>query len=499
MMRPSALAPWLFLCASCAPFDAAAPPQGAGPSGVDADVPLEAPPPLAVAAGPVAEAAPTWLGAAPAQTVIVPGGGEPVWIGVWVTAPEAVPRVTRAPLSLALVIDTSGSMSGAKIENARLAAQSLLEGVRPGDLVTIDTFATTVRTLAGPTVVSATTLGPLLDAVRGLEAMGSTNLHDGLRVGTAHAAASTTHPLRRVIVISDGQANVGPSSPQALGELAAQGTEAGVQVSAVGVGLDYDERTLGELARRSAGRLYHLEDPSQLAGILDQEVRLLSTTVATGAYLEIAGGPGVEVEGAEFADARREGSTLRVRLGSLYAGQRREVLVRTRVRGAPGGEGDLARVRLVYEDRAAGGGRAAQSVVLRGRRSGDAQAAAASADPRVQAMVARHDAAEAQRRAAQLMNHGQAEAASGELAQAEAKVTAAARRADDPAERARLTAQAARMSESRDQFQRAAQQGHARQRALSLRTYQYSFSDDGLAPPQQAAPAKPPAPAAPPR
>ena len=61
----------------------------------------------------------------------------------------------------------------------------------------------------------------------------------------------------------DGRANVGPSSPEALGDLAARGTEDGVQVSAIGVGLDYDERTLGELARRSSGRMYHLEEPSQ--------------------------------------------------------------------------------------------------------------------------------------------------------------------------------------------------------------------------------------------
>ncbi|MFT3764210.1 MAG: VWA domain-containing protein [Minicystis sp.] len=483
------LAPWFAICSACAgamepapyPADEAAP-QATAPA------------PRAAPTGPVIEAAPAWIGAAPAQTVIVHNAADSVWIGIWVATPEAAPSAARPPMSLALVVDTSGSMAGPKIENARLAATSLLEGVASGDVVAIDAFASTVRTIAPPTTIGPGTLGPLMSAVRGLEAMGGTNLYDGLRLGTAHAGASREHPLRRVIVISDGQANVGPSTPEALGALAAQGTEGGVQVSAIGVGIDYDERTLGELARRSSGRLYHLEEPSQLAGILDQEVRLLSTTVATGAYLEISAGSGVELQDAAFADARRDGGALRVPLGSLYAGQRREVLVRARVRGTPGSEPTLAKVRLVYEDRAAGGTWSAQSLALRGKLSDDPKAAAASSDARVQAMVARHDAAEAQRSAAEMMNKGRAQEAAVELEKAEQRVTAAAKRADDPAERARLTAQAARMSQTRDQFMKAEKKSYARQRSLSLQTYQYSFSDDGLAAPPAPPPSPPSAP-----
>ncbi|APR77375.1 Hypothetical protein A7982_02722 [Minicystis rosea] len=459
------------------------------------DAPIAAAPAgRAMPTGPIIAAPPTWIGAAPSQSVIVPGNGAPMWIGIWVATPEAAPPTKRPPMSLALVVDTSGSMAGPKIDNARLAATSLLEGVTAGDVVAIDAFSNEVRVVVPPTVIQPGNLGALVRAVQGLGAMGGTNLHEGLRVGTAHAAAAVAHPLRRVIVISDGLANVGPSTPDALGELAAQGTENGVQVSAIGVGLDYDERTLGELARRSSGRLYHLEEPSQLAGILDQEVRLLSTTVATGAYLEISAGSGVEIEGAEFADAQREGNVWRVRLGSLYAGQRREVLMRARVHGAPGSEPELAKVKLVYEDRTENGRWSAQSVALHARVSDDAKAAAASSDARVQAMVARHDAAEAQRQAAMMMSHGRTDEAAATLGKAEQTVVAAAKRADDPAERARLTAQAARMSQTRDQVVRADKKP-AKARALSLETYQYSFSDDGLAPPAKPQPMPASAPA----
>jgi Ca-activated chloride channel family protein len=483
-MRRSArgVAALLALCSACAP---ATDPVAPAPAPYPAD-----PSPIAAEpAGPIADAPPTWIGAAPAQAVIVPNGA-PTWVGIWITAPEAAPREARPPMSLALVVDTSGSMAGAKIENARLAAISLLEGVVPGDVVSIDAFSNQVVSIAQPTRIGAGTIGPLVEAVRRLEAGGGTFLYGGLRAGTAHAAASRAHPLRRVIVISDGLANAGPSTPEALGDLAAEGTELGVQVSAIGVGLDYDERTLGELARRSSGRLYHLEDPAQLAGIMDQEVRLLSSTVATGAYLEISAAPGVELDGHESAAVRGEGGALRVRLGSLYAGQRRELLMQARVRGRPGVEKELAKVRLVYEDRTSGARWAAQAVSVRARLDDDAKAAEASADARVQALVTRHEAAEAQRKAAAQLDAGQHDAAAASLSAAEAKVVAAAKRADDPAERARLTAQAARMAQSRNDFMK--KKSPLRARALSLQTYQYSFSDDGLAaPPPPPPPAKP--------
>src|SRR5262249_52898487 len=151
---------------------------------------------IEVPTGPVAAASPTWIGAAPSQTVIVPGSS--AWVGVWIDAPQAAPSVARAarpPMNLALVIDTSGSMSGPKIENARLAASSLLEGVTAGDMVSIDAFSDELHPIAPPTVVSPASLGSLMAAVQRLEAMGGTNMYTGINAGTRHAASSAAHQL----------------------------------------------------------------------------------------------------------------------------------------------------------------------------------------------------------------------------------------------------------------------------------------------------------------
>src|SRR5262249_18985057 len=81
----------------------------------------------------------TWIGAA-GESDFMLAGTHDTTLGVWVDVPAASTR-SRAPADVALVIDVSGSMAGAKIENARLAARDLIEKLADGDIVSIITFS----------------------------------------------------------------------------------------------------------------------------------------------------------------------------------------------------------------------------------------------------------------------------------------------------------------------------------------------------------------------
>jgi len=367
-----------------------------------------------------------WIGGSTQQTRVFGGADGQTYGGVWVDAPEGVVvSEERAPMALSLVIDTSGSMEGQKIAHARMAAASLIESLHDGDMVSIYAFSNSVSEIVSPTTIGAGTRSALGRSVGALNASGGTNMYDGIRVGESRLAeAPASHPIRRLVVISDGHANIGPSDPASLGQLAAHGTEWGAQVSAIGVGLDYDERTLSAMAVRSSGRLYHLEHPAQMAVILEQELELLANTIATNAWIEFVPADDVEILDVVSMGGRIENGRVRVDLGSLHAGQSREILMRARVPTSGTGTRSVGSARLVYQDPDAQDEHE-QRVSLAYEVTDDRAGASASTAPRVHTMVATHEAAQRQLRAVELLNEGRGAAAARELEFAEEAVSGA--------------------------------------------------------------------------
>jgi Mg-chelatase subunit ChlD len=222
----------------------------------------------------------TWIGASAEGEMLMSNTRDTV-LGVWVDVPEVRPEV-RPPMEVALVVDTSGSMAGAKIENARAAASTLVRNLKDGDIVALDAFSDNARTVVPPTRLNAESRQQILRAISGLTPAGSTNMFEGLTLAEGQvAAAPPSHAIRRVVVISDGIANVGPSSPETLGAIAERGLRFRAQVTSLGVGNDYDERTLNALSVKSSGRLYHLTEPKEMATILKGELDLLDATLAS--------------------------------------------------------------------------------------------------------------------------------------------------------------------------------------------------------------------------
>lgn len=427
----------------------------------------------------------SWIGAA-GESDFVLAGTHDTAIGVWVDVPSAA-RKAHAPADVALVVDTSGSMAGAKMDSARAAAQSFVNKLSDGDIVSIHTFDDQAKERLAPTALGPSTRAAVAQVIASLSPAGGTNLFDGLRLGESRAhLAPPSHPVRRVVVISDGMANVGPSTPEILGELAARGAESGVQVTAFGVGLEYDERTLDALAVRSSGRLYHLEGPRELSAMLERELGLLQATAATGAVVEVVPAAGVTLMGADGVRIERgPGGAIRIPLGAMFGGQHREMLVRARVTTMNEGSGErpLASVRLHFQDPAEGNLERVQEVVARYRVTTDAGAVAQHRSAKTEAIVATQEAAQVTLAAAQKLNEGQFAKADEDLAAAEAKLRARAATAASEKDKSRMMASAARLSSVRASAKAAAASPPSaapmRARAMSLDANQAGMSAAG--------------------
>ncbi len=437
-------------CASAKPATSSATFAAATPTSMATPVePVATGNPIAVDDGPKASG--SWLGASADGDVLLAGSTE-ANVGVWVDAPQSRPH-QRVPLDLALVIDTSGSMSGAKIENAKNAARTLLQSLADGDVVSVDTFSDEAHTLVEPTTLSATNRPKVLARIAELPTSGGTNMFDGLALAESHVArAPATHGVRRVVMISDGIANVGPSSPEALGALAERGLRFQAQVTSLGVGNDYDEKTLNALAVKTTGRLYHLAEPKEMASLLRRELDLLTSTVASDAFVEVVPAPGVDI--VEALGVRTENMTagaVKLPLGALFAGQHREALVRVRLHDTSKTETPraLASIRLHFHDPDDGGLERVQEIAVRSSFSSDEAVVASHINSRTGSITAVMEAGRIQVAAAQNVNSGQFDDADKQLAIAQKRLEVEGRNVRDDVSRARLAAAALGIAQTR--------------------------------------------------
>ncbi len=402
-----------------------------------------------------------WLNAAGGSEYVLTGGQDQ-FVGVWVEVPKAHKRA-HVPMSITLTIDTSGSMSGEKIVRAREAAKALVSKMHDGDLVAIHSFDGMAHELVSPTLLDKSSRAMVMGTIAELQPGGATNMSEalGLAIGRARSTP-TSHPVRRVVMISDGRATAGLTSTHTLAQQAEAGVPFGVQVTALGVGLDYDENTLNALAVKSSGRLFHLSDPKEMTGIIENEVALLQSTMATNAFVEVVPAPGVSLVGTSQGVHAKWGHSagervLRIELGTMFSGQRRELLVRYRLHGADvEGKKAIVSARLHFTDPTDGGVPRVMEVVVRGELTNDPKLVAQHENPSVQAIIAMQDAANLTVAARTEVDSGAWGAADDKLALAEQKLRERAQHTKSKDEKQRLHSAAEGIASSRRSVKKAA-------------------------------------------
>lgn len=203
---------------------------------------------------------------------------------------EAPARTERPTRNIALAIDASGSMSGARLRAAKRAALGLVQRLSPHDRVTLVSFASEVILhLDGvtPGTDNALRIGAEINAI---ETRGRTNLSEGWLCAVDRAAAlAETDPRMtpRIILLSDGHANTGITSPDMLSRHASELRNRGVLTSTLGIGDGYDERLLRSLAEAGGGRFHDAELADEIDSVLLGELDDIDATAIEDVCLEL--------------------------------------------------------------------------------------------------------------------------------------------------------------------------------------------------------------------
>jgi Ca-activated chloride channel homolog len=284
--------------------------------------------------------------AEPTTTLVLANAGSELGIRVRITAHD-LPAAKRPALDLALVLDTSGSMEGPPIEALRASARELAAKLRDGDHLSVVVFHSKSEVLVPNVAVSPANRTTIDRAISNIHATGTTDLFGGLSLGLAQLTAGIMpNGINRIVLLSDGV----PNSSAALPQTVAMIRQAGVSVTSLGFGIDYDTTLMTQIARDTGGAFHYLEQADQVAKVFDAELVKMKSSVARNLQLEIEPGPGVTIAAMPGLVVGADGK-LYAAIGDLPAGETRDLMIPIRVtaRGA-GSTAELAQATLHFED-----------------------------------------------------------------------------------------------------------------------------------------------------
>lgn len=330
----------------------------------------------------------------------------------------------RAPSTLQIVLDRSGSMHGGRLTGAKTALSGLVDRLDPRDHFGLVVFDSQVDV-----VVPAARLADKAAAKRaiaGVQTRGSTDLSGGYLRGLQEARRVAGAAGATLLIISDGHANAGITDPDALAQVAAEAYAHGVTTSTLGFGLGYDERVMSAIARGGSGNEHFAEEPDTAVALIAGEVEGLLAQTAQAASVHVRLAPVVgSVLVVNDMPANKLDDGLLIELGNFYAEESRKLVLTFDVPAVAAlGLTEVATLTFTYVELPALAQHTVTVPVHVNVVPGD-QAAGRIPDPVVRTELVYLRAQQAKRRASDLLNGGDPAAALKEIRQAQQEISQA--------------------------------------------------------------------------
>ena len=279
----------------------------------------------------------------------LPAAGGEAWLQVGLQAQEPSAE-NRKPLNLVLVLDKSGSMGEAdKMTYLQQSLNVLVDQLQPEDLLGIVTYdSETAVPLSSQPVGDKS---KVKRAISLLSPGSSTNLHGGLMLGYQEAMKHySSENSNQVILFTDGMANQGVTDPDKIAQDSLAYNQEGIHLSAIGLGLNLNDKLLSTLAEQGKGNYHFISDPAEMVRVFKKEFASMAQTVATGIQLTLDLASEAQVTRVYGYAYTLEGNTMRVQFDDAGAGGNQILMVKLVVPAGEGAEKTLAHATLAYND-----------------------------------------------------------------------------------------------------------------------------------------------------
>lgn len=247
-------------------------------------------------------------------------------------APQSTPKC------LALVVDRSGSMSGAPLTEALACVVHIAERMTPADQMALVVYDDQVDTLLPLCAMGAPQA--VIDAVAHVKSGGSTNLFGGWLAGAKQLEEGMAGSISRVILLSDGRVNAGACDEETIAQQCGLWLAKGVSTTTVGLGRNFNESLMSAMARSGGGQQYYGQTAADLYDSFDEEFSLLQALCLRQLDLRFIPAAGVIVEPVGLVQQGADGT---IRLSDLPWGAEAWMVLRLHV--SPGTASTVGAVR----------------------------------------------------------------------------------------------------------------------------------------------------------
>lgn len=253
------------------------------------------------------------------------------------------------PLNLSLVLDRSGSMSGAPFRSMLQAAEAFVGSMRDGDRLSVVVFSDGIFEAVPPVAIDAATRADAVARIRALRDGGATWLSGGLLAGYFEIlTAFVEWNVNQVLLMSDGVPTDGITDSNQLFALAARAAEHGIGTTTIGFGYLHDELLMQGLADAGGGTYHYVGAPGDIPVIFQREATSILRTAVRGAWISTPIPQGLEVEDVIGWDYLVVGNQLYIFFGALPYGEERYAVIKLLPK-APFAAGALP-IQVAYSD-----------------------------------------------------------------------------------------------------------------------------------------------------